>query len=139
MLDCTLEYHLFVFKNTNNPGQLLFDSRCTFKCPRCNTCAYVHSTDTIVGPKGQFFINKDFTCTTANVISCIISNVTCILGKLNTDRFTEHLRFNCLKQHGLPVTQHFYNNHNIKTHVIDDSIIYTVYNIFNSFFAFITL
>ncbi len=28
MLNWTFEYHLFVFKNIINPGQLLFDSRC---------------------------------------------------------------------------------------------------------------
>ena len=36
MLYWTLEYHLFVFKNINNPGQLLFDSLCIDKF----TCLY---------------------------------------------------------------------------------------------------
>ncbi len=32
MLEWTFEYHLFVFKNINNTGQLLFDSRCIGVC-----------------------------------------------------------------------------------------------------------
>ena len=86
--------------------------------PRCNTCAYVYSADTITGPSGQATIHDTFSCTSVNLIYAITCHKCDMLyigetKRRMADRFTEHLRSIKLKQTGLPVASHFATNHSL--------------------------
>ena len=52
------------------------DQSGTFKCARsrCKTCSFIHNVQKISGPKRSIKITDHFTCTSANVIYCIICN-----------------------------------------------------------------
>eukprot|EP00061_Rhincodon_typus_P008071 g30348.t1 len=49
----------------------------TFPCngKRCNTCSYTFPLTSIQGPKQSFQIQKRFTCTSSNLIYCILPSV----------------------------------------------------------------
>ena len=71
----------------------------TFKCARsrCKNCPFVQNADKISGPKQSVKITDRFTCTSANVIYCIICTLCKKLyigetGRRLGDRFREHLR-----------------------------------------------
>lgn len=86
----------------------------TSKCnrSRCLTCHHVNSDKTVVGPKGIFNVNSNFTCTSAGVVYCIVCNRCGELyvgetGRRLADRFTEHRRDVLKKSKDREVADHF--------------------------------
>ena len=85
---------------TNTFGrQNLPASAGTFSCSRarCYTCSFLNSATSISGPKSNFVIRHNFTCTSSNIIYCISCSKCCKLyigetGRRLSDRFAEHLR-----------------------------------------------
>ena len=65
--------------------------RSTSSCPRarCYTCSILNSATSISGPKSNFVIRHNFTCTSSNSIFC---NKCCQLYIGETDRFAKYLR-----------------------------------------------
>ena len=70
----------------------------TFSCShaRCYTCSFLNSSTSISGPKSNFVIRHNFTCTSSNIIYCISCIKCCKLyigetGRHLSDRFAEHL------------------------------------------------
>ena len=95
----------------------------TFPCgrKRCLTCDFVVQIACICGPKSSFNIVHSFSCTTENVVYCIICSKCSLLYIGETkrrlaDRFREHLRFIRIKQMTSEVAVHF----NTCNHDIDD-------------------
>lgn len=95
----------------------------TFACKRsrCKTCPYVLHIPTITGPKSSFKINHSHSCTTMNVVYCIVC-VKCsmlYIGETKrrlADRFREHLRLVRIKDMSSEVAVHF----NTCQHDMDD-------------------
>ena len=70
----------------------------TFRCSRkvCNTCPYILSHTSIVGPNSSLRITDHFECTTSNVDYCIKCSLCNLLyvgetGRRLGDRIREHL------------------------------------------------
>ena len=68
------------FKRDINTGNFMFrssfqtnDQPGTFRCTRsrCKTCPFIHNVEKMSEPKRSIKITDHFTCTSANVISCI--------------------------------------------------------------------
>ena len=86
----------------------------TFSCSRarCYTCSFFNSATSISGPKSNFIIRYNFTCTSSNIIYCISCSKCCKLyigetGQRLCDRFAEHLRSVRNKDVDKPVARHF--------------------------------
>ena len=80
-----------VLKSDNQPG--------TFNCgcKRGNTCPFTRNADKITGPKRLIKITDRFSCTTANVIYCMICTLCKKIyidetGRRVGDHLREHLR-----------------------------------------------
>ena len=85
----------------------------TFSCSRarCYTCSFLNSATSISGPKSNFVIRHNFTCTSSNIIYCICCSKCCKLyigetGRRLSDRFAEHLR-SVRNNVDKPVVRHF--------------------------------
>ena len=93
----------------------------TFSCSRarCYTCSFLNSATSISGPKSNFVIGYNFTCTSSNIIYCISCSKCCKLyigetGRRLSDRFAEHLRSVRNNDVDKPVARHFIDvNHSI--------------------------
>ena len=93
----------------------------TFSCSRarCYTCSFLNSTTSIPGPKSNFVIRHNFTCTSSNIIYCISCIKCCKLyigemGRRLSDRFAEHLRSVRNNDVDKPVARYFHAaNHSI--------------------------
>lgn len=87
---------------------------------RCQTCKHISDVTKIGGPRGDFFVNETFTCTSMNVVYCIVCKkcnkiyVGETLRKLG-DRSAEHLK-SIRDRYLLPVAKHF----NSEGHSISD-------------------
>ena len=87
--------------------------------PRCKTCGIVTSKDMLVGPTGSWRVQDTFTCTSTNLVYCLMCNKCekLYIGETKrrlADRVTEHLRSVRLNTPGLPVASHFnLANHNV--------------------------
>ena len=95
----------------------------TFTCgrSRCLTCPFVLHASTVYGPKSSFKISQSFSCTTTNVVYCIVCTKCSMLyvGEAKRrlgDRFREHLRLVRLHDMSSEVGVHF----NTCGHVIHD-------------------
>ena len=95
----------------------------TFSCSRarCYTCSFLNSATSISGPKSNFVIRHNFTCTSTNIIYCISCSKCCKLyigetGRRLSDRFAEHLRSVRNNDVDKPVARHF----NAANHSISD-------------------
>ena len=95
----------------------------TFSCSRarCYTCSFLNSATSISGPKSNFVIRHNFTCTSSNIIYCISCSKCCKLyigetGRRLSDRFAEHLRSVRNDDVDKPVARHF----NAANHFISD-------------------
>ena len=95
----------------------------TFSCSRarCYMCSFLNSVTSISGPKSNFVIRHNFTCTSSNIIYCISCIKYCKLyigetGRRLSDRFAEHLRSVRNNDVDKPVTRHF----NAANHSISD-------------------
>ena len=95
----------------------------TFSCSRarCYTCSFLNSATSISGPKSNFVIRHNFTCTSSNIIYCISCSKCCKLyigetGRRLSDRFAEHLRSVRNNDVDKPVARHF----NAANHSISD-------------------
>ena len=95
----------------------------TFSCSRarCYTCSFLNSATSISGPKSNFVIRHNFTCTSSNIIYCISCSKCCKLyigemGRRLCDRFAEHLRSVRNNDVDKPVARHF----NAANHSISD-------------------
>ncbi len=105
---------LLVFKDSSDlpgpPG--------TFTCqrPRCLTCAFVLHQPTVVGPKSTFRIRDSYTCTSSNVVYCILC-IRCSMMYIGetkrrlADRFREHLRNARIRNESSEVGVHFSTCH----------------------------
>jgi len=95
------------FKRNKNIGNFLVkrvfqtsEQLGTFKCARARyrkTCPFIRNVEKTSGPKRSIKITDHFTCTSANVIYCIICTLCKKLyigetGRRLGDRFREHLR-----------------------------------------------
>ena len=85
----------------------------TFSCSRarCYTCSFLNSATSISGPKSNFVIRHNFTCT-SNIIYCISCSKCCKLyigetGRRLADRFAEPLRSVRNNDVDKPVARHF--------------------------------
>ena len=93
----------------------------TFSCSRtrCYTCSFLNSATSISGPKSNFVIRHNFTCTSSNIIYCISCSKCCKLyigetGQRLSDKFAEHLRSVRNNDVDKPVARHFNDvNHSI--------------------------
>ena len=93
----------------------------TFSCSRarCYTCSFLNSATSISGPKSNFVIRHNFTCTSSNIIYCISCSKCCKLyigetGRRLSDRFSvRSVRNNDVDK---SVARHF----NIVNHSISD-------------------
>ena len=86
-----------------------------------NTCSFLNSGTSISGPKSNFVIRHNFTCTSSNIIYCISCIKCCKLyisemGRRLSDRFDEHLRSVRNNDVDKPVVLHF----NAANHSISD-------------------
>lgn len=98
----------------------------TYRCGRrqCNTCIHTYNGTTIAGPDATFHVKSSFSCTTKNVVYCILC-INCgklYLGetkRMLAERFREHLRDITKKKTTSPVAQHF----NSAGHSIDDIVV----------------
>ena len=81
-------------------SKLTFDNEIpgTFRCnrPVCNTCDFVSHVTVVTGTYNSFYIRRSFTCTSENVVYCIICSKCGHLyigetGRRLGDRFREHL------------------------------------------------
>ena len=96
----------------------------TFSCShaRCYTCSLFNSATSISGPKSNFVIRHNFTCTSSNIIYCISCSKCCKLyiGETDrrrlSDRFAEHLRSVRNNDVDKPAARHF----NAAKHSISD-------------------
>ena len=95
----------------------------TFSCSRarCYTCSLLNSATSISGPKSNFVIRHNFTCTSSDIIYCISYSKCCKLyigetGRRLSDRFAEHLRSVRNNDVDKPVARHF----NAVNHSISD-------------------
>ena len=86
----------------------------TFSCShaRCYMCLFLNSATSISGPKSNFVIWHNFTCTSSNIIYCISCSKCCKLyigetGQRLSDRFAEHLRSVRNNDVDKPVARHF--------------------------------
>ncbi|XP_067851243.1 receptor-transporting protein 3-like [Heptranchias perlo] len=86
----------------------------TFPCKRrrCNTCPFISPLRDIQGPKDSFHVTKPFTCTSANLVYCILCSKCDFLYVGETerrlgDRFAEHLRSVRTRNPNLRVACHF--------------------------------
>ena len=86
----------------------------TFTCgrSRCLTCPFVLHASTVYGPKSSFKISQSFSCTTTNVVYCIVCTKCSMLYVGETkrrlgDRFREHLRLVRLHDMSSEVGVHF--------------------------------
>ena len=97
-----------------------------FSCSRarCYTCSFLNSATSFSGPKLNYVIRHNFTCTSSNIISCI-SCISCIkcseldigeTGRCLSDRFAEHLRSVWNNDVDKPVARHF----NAANHSVSD-------------------
>ena len=64
---------------------------------RCLTCSYINKDKVVIGPKGSFAVNEQFSCTSSGLVYCIICKRCGDLyvgetGRRLADRFTEHRR-----------------------------------------------
>ena len=87
----------------------------------CHHCSFLNSTTSIPGPKSNFVIRHNFTCTSSNIIYCISYIKWCKLyigetGWRLSDRFVEHLRSVRNNDVDKPVARHF----NAANHSISD-------------------
>ena len=88
-------------------------------CSRCSTCPFNVHTDRVFGPKGSMAVSGRFTCTSTNVVYCILCLKCGFLYIGSTvrrlgDRFVEHLRCTRQNYRYFPVPAHFNtNNHNV--------------------------
>ena len=71
----------------------------TFSCSRarCYMCSFLNSATPVSGPKSNFAIRHNFTCTSSNIIYCISCSKCCKLyigetGRRLSDRFAEQIR-----------------------------------------------
>ena len=94
-----------------------------FSCSRarCYTCSFLNSATSIFGPKSNFAIRHNFTCTSSNIfyrISCIKYCKLYIgeTGRRQSDRFSEYLRSVRNNHVDKPVARHF----NAANHSISD-------------------
>ena len=86
----------------------------TFPCnrPRCKTCERVVSCSTVHGPNGSFIIHHSYTCTSSNLVYCIICS-RCgdlYIGETKrklAERLREHLQDIRKNNRTSPVAQHF--------------------------------
>ena len=86
---------------------------------RCYTCSCLNSTTSISGPKSNFLIQHNFTCSPSNIIYCISCIKCCKLyiGETDlSDRFAEHLHSVRNNDVDKPVARHF----NAVNHSISD-------------------
>ena len=65
-------------------------------CAHCYRCSFLNCATSISGPKSNFVIRHNFTCTSFNIIYCISCSKCCKLyigetGQHLSDRFAEHL------------------------------------------------
>ena len=91
----------------------------TFSCSRarCYTCSFLNSATSISGPKSNFVIRHNFTCTSSNIIYCISCSKCCKLYIGETGRrLSEHLRSVRNNDVDKPVARHF----NAANHSISD-------------------
>ena len=95
----------------------------TFSCGRrrCVTCPCVINIPTVTGPKSAFKIYHSYSCTSKNVVYCIVCAKCSMLYVGETmrrlgDRFREHLRKIRIKDMSSEVAVHF----NTCGHDIDD-------------------
>ena len=95
----------------------------TFSCSRarCYTCSFLNSATSISGPKSNFVIQHNFTCTSSNIIYCISCSKCCKLyigetGRRLSDRFAEQLHSVRNNDVDKPVSRHF----NAANHSISD-------------------
>ena len=122
-LTCLLAM-LFVGYVRNALRQNLLAPAGTFSCSRarCYTCSFLNSACTsISGPKSNFVIRHNFTCTSSNIIYCISCSKCCKLyidetGRRLSDRFAEHLRSVRNNDVDKPVARHV----NAANHSISD-------------------
>ena len=92
-----------------------------FSCSRarCYTCSFLNSGTSISGPKSNFVIRHNFTCTSSNIIYCISCIKCCKLyigemGRRLSDRFAEHLHSVRRNDVDKPVARYFNTaNHSI--------------------------
>ena len=108
-----------VLHSNNDPG--------TFRCSRkrCNTCPYIVSHTSIVGPNSSLKITDHFDCTTSNVVYCIKCSLCNLLyvgetGRRLGDRICEHLRSIRKNDLDKPVSRHF----NLPNHSISNFIVF---------------
>ena len=106
------------FQTNDQPG--------TFKCTRsrCKTCPFIHNVEKMSGPKRSIKITDHFTCTSANVISCINCTYRKNLyigetGRRLGDRFRKYLRDveRNDKDACRPVARHFILPNHSKQHM----------------------
>ena len=106
----------------------------TFSCSRarCYTCSFLNSATSISGPKSNFVIRHNFTCTSSNIIYCISCSKCCKLyigetGRRLSDRFAEHLRSVRNNDVDKPVARHFNAaNHDMKICAISDMQVFVI-------------
>ena len=86
----------------------------TFSCSRAryHTCSFLNSATSISGPKSNFVIRHNFTCTSSNIIYCISCSKCCKLyigetGRRLSDKFAEHLHSVRNNDVDKPVARHF--------------------------------
>ena len=89
---------------------------------RCYTCSFLNSATSISGPKSNFVIPHNFTCTSSNIIYWISCSKSCKLyigetGRCLYDRFAGHLRSVRNNDVHKPVARHF----NAANHSISDT------------------
>ena len=105
----------------------------TFSCSRarCYMCSFLNSATSISGPKSNFIIRHNFTCTSSNIIYCISCSKCCKLyigetGRCLSDRFAEHLCSARNNDVDKPVARHF----NATNHSISDIKVCPISSIF---------
>ena len=121
------------FKRDINTGNFMFrssfqtnDQPGTFRCTRsrCKTCPFIHNVEKMSEPKRSIKITDHFTCTSANVISCINCTYRKNLyigetGRRLGDRFRKYLRDveRNDKDASKPVARHFILPNHSKQHM----------------------
>ena len=83
-----------ILKNDPETSVIFTNNPSIFSCSRARryTCSFFNSATSISGPKSNFVIQHNFTCTSSNIIYCISCSKCCKLyisgtGRRLSDRF----------------------------------------------------